>query len=94
MIQSQNFRIFSLDVKLKDPLQNKLFSMVKGPIEHVLSFPRLNEAYADVAQMKDNRPFPEKVLDRLNVTYDLSDRQTQDSDRSRHHRGKPSLWGD
>ena len=73
MIQSQNFRIFSLDVKLKDPLQNKLFSIVKGPIEHVLSFPRLNEAYADVAQMKDNRPFPEKVLDRLNVTYDLSD---------------------
>ncbi len=67
----QTHRIFTLDVNFKDPLQNKLFSMVKGPIEHFLAFPRLNRAYADIAQMTDNRPFPDKVLEKLSVSYDL-----------------------
>ncbi len=66
-------RIFSLNVDFKAPLQNKLFSMVKGPIEHFLAFSRLNRAYADIVQMSDNRPFPDKVLEKLNVTYDLAD---------------------
>ncbi len=66
-------RIFSLDLDFKDPLQKKLFSMVKGPIEHFLAFPRMNRAYADIAQMSDNRPFTEKVLEQLNVTYDLTE---------------------
>jgi putative hemolysin len=65
--------IFSLDIDFKDPLQKKLFSMVKGPIEHFLAFPRLNQAYADIARMPDSRPFTEKVLEKLNVTYDLAE---------------------
>ena len=65
--------IFSLDIDFKDPLQKKLFSMVKGPIEHFLAFPRLNRAYADIAQMSDKRPFTEKVLEKLNVSYDLAE---------------------
>ncbi len=69
-----NDRIFNLDIKFKDPFQDKLFTMVKGPLEHVLAFPRLNQAYADVARMADNRPFTDKVLDQLNVNYDLSDK--------------------
>ncbi len=66
-------RIFKLNIKLKDPLQDRLFSLVRKPIEHVLSFPRMNRAYADIQQMTDNRPFPDKVLEKLNVRYDLAD---------------------
>jgi hypothetical protein len=69
-----NGRIFNLNIKFNDPFQDKLFTMVKGPLEHVLAFPRLNRAYADVARMADSRPFAEKVLDQLNVNYDLSDK--------------------
>jgi hypothetical protein len=54
-------------------LQRKLFSMVKGPIEHSLAFSRLNRAYADITQMSDKSPFMEKVLDKLNITYDLAE---------------------
>jgi putative hemolysin len=71
--QIETNKIFSLDIDFKDPLQKKLFSMVKGPIEHFLAFPRLNRAYADIARMPDNRPFTEKVLEKLNVTYDLAE---------------------
>jgi len=71
--QTEPERIFSLDIDLKDPLQKKLFSMVKGPIEHFLAFPRLNQAYADIARMPDRRPFTEKVLEKLNITYDLAE---------------------
>ncbi len=71
--QMQTDRIFSLDVNLKDPLQNKLFSIMRGPIEHFLAFPRLNCAYAEVARMKDSRPFPDKVLDQLYITCDLEE---------------------
>jgi putative hemolysin len=72
MNETQPNRLFNLDVAFKDPLQNKLFSLVKGPIEHFLAFPRMNRAYADISEMNDNRPFPDKVLDKLNVSYDLT----------------------
>ena len=72
MNETQPNRLFNLNVAFKDPLQNRLFSLVKGPIEHFLAFPRMNRAYADISEMDDNRPFPDKVLDKLNVTYDLT----------------------
>jgi putative hemolysin len=71
--QIETNRIFSLNIDFKDPLQNKLFSMVKNPIEHFLAFPRLNRAYAQIADMKDNRPFPDKVLDLLKISYEIAD---------------------
>jgi len=73
MNEVQEKPIFSLDIDIKSPLQNKLFSMMKGPIEHVLAFPRLNQAYADIVRMTDKRPFPDKVLEQLNVNYKISD---------------------
>ncbi len=66
-------RIFKLDVKLEDPLQDTLFSFVRKPIEHVLAFPRMNRAYTEIRQMTDRRPFTDKVLEKLNVRYDLAD---------------------
>jgi putative hemolysin len=73
MQQTQTNRIFDLKVDFKNPLQNKLFSLVKGPIEHVLAFPRLNRIYDDVSKQQDNRPFLDKVLGQLGAAYDLPD---------------------
>ena len=73
MNQTENSPLFSLNVNFNDPLQNRLFSMVKGPIEHFLAFPRMNRAYDEIGRMNDNRPFPDKVLEKLNVTYDLAE---------------------
>ncbi len=73
MNRLESDRVFALNPEFKDPLQQKLFSLVKGPLEHFLAFPRMNRAYADIAQMTDNRPFPEKALERLKVTYDLAE---------------------
>ncbi|HEX9021795.1 MAG TPA: GNAT family N-acyltransferase [Nitrospirota bacterium] len=73
MNQVEASRIFKLNVTFKEPLQDKLFSLVRKPIEHFLAFPRMNRAYADIARMTDSRPFPDKVLGKLNVVYDLTD---------------------
>ncbi len=73
MQQTQPNRLFNLKLDFKDPLQNKLFSMVKGPLEHALDFPRMNRLYNDVSGMNDKRPFWDKILDRLGVSYDLPD---------------------
>ncbi len=70
--QIRKERLFKLDVDFNDPIKNGLFSLVKGPLEHFLAFPRMNRAYSDIAGMTDRRPFPDKVLERLNVTYDLA----------------------
>ena len=50
MNQTQPNRLFNLNIDFKNPLQNKLFSMMKGPIEHALDFPRLNRLYDDVSR--------------------------------------------
>jgi putative hemolysin len=71
MDQTQSNRIFNLTMTFKDPLQNKLFTLFKGPIEHALDFPKMNRLYDDVSRLHDNRPFPDKVLDQLGVTYDI-----------------------
>jgi putative hemolysin len=64
-------RIFKLDTPFPDPVRQALFSMMQGPVEHLLSFPRLNKAYADVRRQSDDRSFFDKALDKLGVTYDL-----------------------
>jgi putative hemolysin len=71
MNRTQQNRLFNLDLSFKDPLQNKLFSLVKGTLEHALDFPRLNRFYDDVSRQHDNRPFSDKVLEYLNVSYDV-----------------------
>lgn len=73
MNQAQPNRIFNLNVAFENPLQNKLFSMMKGPIEHILDFPRMNRLYDDVHRLHDNRPFSDKILEQLGVSYDVSE---------------------
>jgi putative hemolysin len=64
-------RVFKLDNPYSDPLRNKIFSLMEWPVERLLLFHHLNQAYTDVARMRDPRPFLEKALDRLNVRYSL-----------------------
>ncbi|MHB8844212.1 MAG: lysophospholipid acyltransferase family protein [Nitrospirota bacterium] len=70
MATIQQDRIFKLAAPFPDPLRRALFSMMQGPVEHMLAFPRLNEAYADVKRQDDGRSFFDKALDRLGVAYD------------------------
>jgi len=69
--ETPSSRIFNLSVDFKYPLQNKLFSLVKGPIEHVLAFPRLNKIYDEVSRLHDGRLFTDKILEQLGASYDL-----------------------
>jgi putative hemolysin len=72
-VQTETNRIFRLDMDIEDPIQKMFFSLVKQPIEHVLAFPRLNSAYAEIARMKDARPFADKVLDLLGISPEIAD---------------------
>ncbi|NTW60091.1 MAG: lysophospholipid acyltransferase family protein, partial [Nitrospirae bacterium] len=71
MATIQQDRIFKLDTPFPDPFRRALFDLMQGPVEHLLAFPRLNEAYADVRRQSDDRSFFDKALDRLGVDYDL-----------------------
>lgn len=65
--------IFRLDMEIKDPVRKMFFSLVKQPLEHALAFPRLNKAYAEIANSGDDRPFADKVLEKLVLSYELDE---------------------
>jgi putative hemolysin len=71
MATIQQDRIFKLDTPFPDPVRRALFDLMQGPVEHLLAFPRLNDAYADVRRQHDDRSFFDKALDTLGVGYDL-----------------------
>ncbi len=71
MATIQQDRIFKLDTPFPDPVRRALFSLMQGPVERLLAFPRLNKAYDDVRRLRDDRSFFDKALDKLGVTYDL-----------------------
>lgn len=66
-------RIFALENPYSDPVRKRFFSMMEWPLERLLLFHHLNRAYRDVAAMRDQRPFVDKALDRLRVSYTLAD---------------------
>lgn len=66
-------KIFRLDNPYSDPLRKRLFGMMEWPVERLLLFHHLNKAYRDVAAMRDPRPFVDKALDRLGVSYTVAD---------------------
>lgn len=71
--------IFKLDnpYSTAAAVRRRLFSMMEWPVERLLLFHRLNQAYRDVAAMRDARPFMDKALDRLNVRYEIADEDLQ-----------------
>lgn len=59
--------IFSLDITFESELQQGLFNLVRGPLEHLFSLPELNEIHAAAANLSSDRPFWDRVLDVLNI---------------------------
>ena len=66
-------RIFKLNIKAGDPLAQRLFSLIGGHLERILSLDQLDRIYEDVTGRDDNRSFTDRVMDFFNVSYDLND---------------------
>jgi putative hemolysin len=64
-------RILNLDAAFQAPLPKALFQLVQSPLEHALAFPQLNRLYRDVSRADAHRPFADRLLERLDVSYQL-----------------------
>ena len=51
----------------KDPLRQKVFSVVGGAVEKVLAIDAINQIYYEAAGCTDDRHFLDKVLDVMNI---------------------------
>ena len=65
-------RIFKLNLKASDPLANRLFALVSGQLERMLSLHHLEKIYSDILDRGGEQGFPEKVLKTFNVGYDMT----------------------
>jgi putative hemolysin len=65
-------RLLSLEFSGKDPLRQKLFSLVKGGMERVLLFPELNVVYDQASRQGGGDQFFDRVLQVLNIAYNIS----------------------
>lgn len=70
-------KIFSLDLSYKDPIRKKLFALVANTLERFLSLEELNEIYADSIKKVDDRQFFEKILETMNVQYQITERDLE-----------------
>lgn len=70
-------KIFALRAPNTDSLARKLFALVQNPLEKLLFLDRLNRLYTQVSSGEKGSPFLERVLDALNVTYDVAESDVQ-----------------
>lgn len=70
-------KIFSFEVSYKDPFRKKLFSLVAGYLERFLSLKEMNEIYADTISKEDDRQFFEKLLETMNIQYQITERDLE-----------------
>ena len=71
-------RLLTVRSILKDRLPPGLIPFIEAPLEHFLSFDRLNEAYAKISNDQDVGHFLERVVKMLNIRYEITE---QDLDR-------------
>ena len=64
---------FKIDFQFNRPWSRKFSPLIEVPLERVLSFPRLNSMYAQIAGGSDDRSFFERSLARLRIRYQVSD---------------------
>ncbi len=69
--------IFNLDFEVDGPIRNSLFKIAKKPLETVLSFKGLNHIYYDAVDYDTQQPFYDKLLERMNVNYHISERDME-----------------
>ncbi|MEX0778264.1 MAG: GNAT family N-acyltransferase [Balneolales bacterium] len=70
-------KIFSLEVSHKDPVRKKLFTLAARFLEKFLSLEELNEIYAESVSKEDDRQFFDKVLETLDIHYQISPRDLE-----------------
>ena len=66
-------RIIQLPSPFRDPIGRAVFSVVGGAIEKVLAIDQINQTYFKAASKMDDRHFSDKVLEVLNVTWQVAD---------------------
>ncbi|TVQ14837.1 MAG: lysophospholipid acyltransferase family protein [Balneolaceae bacterium] len=68
-------KIFKLDVDFDSRYANKLFGMVKRPLEKILSMDELNLTYWNARDVEENdRHFSVSLLESMNVRYEITDK--------------------
>lgn len=65
--------VYRLGSPFRDPIRKGLFSLVSGPMERLLAIDRINQIYLKAAEKQDDRHFTDKVLEVLNISYEVSD---------------------
>ncbi len=67
-------KIFNLDLELEGAVRKKLFRVARKPLERLLSFHGLNNLYNEALHYQTDLAFYDKLLDRMNVSYHISER--------------------
>ncbi|GAB4152456.1 MAG: GNAT family N-acetyltransferase [Planctomycetota bacterium] len=67
-------QLLSLPLKPKGILKGKLLDVARSILERSLRIPELNELYSKVCEGDSNKHFCERVLQALNVTIDISEK--------------------
>jgi putative hemolysin len=67
-------KIFNLDLEVEGTLRKSLFRVARKPLERLLSFHGLNNLYNEALHYQTDQAFYDKLLDRMNVTYHISER--------------------
>ncbi len=67
-------KIFNLDFEVKGPVRKGLLHVARKPLERLLSFNGLNDLYNEALHYQTDQAFYDKLLDRMNVTYHISER--------------------
>ncbi len=66
-------RIFRLDLSRGNTLGQRLLSVAERPLEKVFALAKLDEGYRQVRNRSDEKDFLDKILDTLNVEYEVDE---------------------
>ncbi|MCS6771530.1 MAG: lysophospholipid acyltransferase family protein [Kiritimatiellae bacterium] len=66
-------KLINLGDYFKNPLQQKVFSVIGGAVERALAIDRINQLYYTVATLDDDRHFLDRVLDVMNIETKVSE---------------------
>ncbi len=69
--------IINLDFEVNGALQRQLLRVARKPLEKVLSLNGINKLYLDALDYDIDLGFCDKLLDRLNIIYNISDRDME-----------------
>ncbi len=70
-------KIFKLDFKVDGPVRRNLLRVARRPLERLLSFNGLNNLYYDALTYETDQAFYDKLLERMNVNYHISERDME-----------------